>query len=268
MDLGPGFALDFILAVLFYLLYVLVPLLGVWLWRKCWRIWVLPLGLLWCVGFVFVPLIDHQRARLQAEAMWGLAILPDSIAIDGKVFVSDDTVRTPHTAIHRFNTPARAFGLYNRDKAAAALAAGPVDFADLRFFEHVPAPGEYKDRKTVETPQGTRVPVDYLMWSDFRGDEHVLLDMLNLPGVDTLPNDVSVDYAILEVQDPSAFDLRSARVLMLLPYASKSYYAWPFNPMVRRVYSAADYTTRRDIQLNLFCSNLSEQERDRCRRDM
>ncbi|MFL4471258.1 hypothetical protein ACERZ8_15735 [Tateyamaria armeniaca] len=268
MDIGAGIARHFIMGGLFYLLYLLVPLLGFWLWRKGLRFWVWPLALIWIAGFVLVPLVEYQRARLQAEANWSLAILPDSVPIDGKVFVSDDTVRTPHTAIHRFSEPAGSFGLYNREEMATALAAGPVDFADLRFFEHVPAPGEYKDRKTVETPPGTRVAADYLMLSHFRGPARAILDTITHPATDSLPNGFGVDYMIVDVSDPAAFDLSTARITMLLPYASKSYYAWPFNPMVRQVYSAADYATQRDIQLDLFCANLSEQKRDRCRRDM
>ncbi|MEO0381787.1 MAG: hypothetical protein AAF252_16080, partial [Pseudomonadota bacterium] len=98
--------------------------------------------------------------------------------------------------------------------------------------------------------------------------ERDLLHLLNHPSTDALPRHFGVDYVIVEVPDPAAFDLRTARIVMLLPYASKSYYTWPFNPFARKVYTAADYATRRDLQLDLFCAELSEDERDSCRRDL
>ena len=268
MDIGAEIARYFVLGGLFYLLYLAVPLLGLWLWHKQRRIWVWPLALIWFTGFVVVPFVEYQRAYQLAHTSWDLAVIPESIPIDGKVFVADDTARTPHTAIHRFSDPKGSFGLYNRPELAAQLVAGPVDFADLRFFEHIRTPGTYKDRSKVEVPEGTRVPADYLMLSHFRGDQRAIFGALDHPMVDEMPTNFSADYLILEVLDPAAFDLRRARIVMLLPYGSQSYYAWPFNPMVRKVYSAADYATRRDLQLNLFCAGLSEDDRDRCRRDM
>ncbi|MEO0379931.1 MAG: hypothetical protein AAF252_06640, partial [Pseudomonadota bacterium] len=217
MDLGTGFLTIFLLGGLFYLLYLLVPLLGFWLWRKGQAGWIWPLAIVWVLGVFVVPVVDFQRARLQSEEAWALAVLPDTVPIDGESFVTNDTVRTPHTAIQRFNAPGRMFGLFNWDETAAAVVAGPVDFADLRFFEHLPAPGECKDRKQVETSPGTRVSPDFLMLSNFHRPERDLLHLLNHPSTDALPRHFGVDYVIVEVPDPAAFDLRTARIVMLLP---------------------------------------------------
>ncbi|MEX0309949.1 MAG: hypothetical protein AB3N17_06840 [Tateyamaria sp.] len=267
VEFGPWFVLKPIFAGLIYLLYVLVPILGVWLWRRGKRGWAVGLAAAW-VLCATAPLLDQQRARLQAEAQWDLRVMPDTLPIDGRVFVSDDTVRTPHTAIHRFNAPEAVYGLYNLDETRAAFLAGPVDLGDLRYFEHVAAPGRYKDRRTVETPAGTRVTPDYMMLARFHGEGRALLYALKHPrGIDW-PEGFGAQFAIVTVDDPAAFDIRTAQMVMLVPYASESYYPAPFNPLVRKVYSAAPYSDQMALLIEYFCAGLDAETRDRCRRDI
>ena len=257
-----------VLAGLIYLLYLAVAVLVVWLWRRQRQGWAITLAIVWVLCAVLLPALDWQRARLQADAHWALRVMPDGFDIDGRTFLADDTVSTPHTAIHRFNAPEAVYGLYNADDSRAAMLAGPVDFKEFRVFQHVPAPGRYKDRQTAETPPGTRVNADYLMLSRFFGERKAVLHALQHPGGEPLPQRFGASFAILEVTDPAAFDLRSARVVMLVPHASESYYPAPFNPFVRKVYSAASYSDQMTLLMGYFCAGLDPDTKDRCRRDI
>ena len=268
VDLGPSFLLDFVVGLLFYALYLIVPVAGYLMWRRGRRVVPVVLAGLWVTGAVIVPWVDWNAARLQTQTHWDLRVMPDALPITGMSFLSDDTVRTPHNALNRFNAPGALYGLYNRKDSMEALRAGPVDLADFRFFEDVHAPGRYKERRTVEVPKGTRIAPDYIMLSGFFGDNRTMLNVMQHPDGHSFPPAFGARFAILEVDDPAAFDLSAARMVMLVPYASESYYTAPFFPLVRRVHSAVAYSDEMALLIRYFCSDLDAEARDKCRRDI
>lgn len=268
VDFGPSFIVNILVGALFYALYLIVPAVGYLLWRRGRRVVPMALAALWVTGAVIVPWVDWQAARLEARAHWDLRVMPEALPITGMSFLSDDTVRTPHNALNRFNDPGRLYGLYNRKESMAALRAGPVDFADFRFFENVHAPGRYKDRRTIDVPKGTRIAPDYIMLSGFFGDHRSMLSVMQHPEGHSFPPEFGAQFAILEVDDPAAFDLSAARMVMLVPYASESYYSAPFNPLMRRVYRAVPYSEEMALLIRYFCSDLDAETQDRCRRDI
>lgn len=268
VDFGPGFLVVPILAGLFYALYLIVPVLGYRLWRRGFRFAACGLAALWLVGAVIVPLVDWQGARVQTQAHWDMRVMPDDLPIAGKAFLTDDTVRTPHYALNRFNEPGALYGLYYARDSAAALTSGPVDLADFQYFQTLYEAGRYKDSRKIEIERGTRIAPDYMMLSGFSGAKPALLDTLSHPDGHRFPDGFGAEFAIVAVDDPAAFDLSAAKVVMLVPYASRSHYTPPFNPLVRRVHSAVSYSDKMSLLISYFCRDLDPEARDRCRRDI
>ncbi|MEL6619223.1 MAG: hypothetical protein AAFP16_10135 [Pseudomonadota bacterium] len=268
VDFGPEFIGRLIAIGAFYLLYLIVPVVAYLAWRRGLRVVSMGLAALWVSGAVLVPLIDYMQARQQAQNGWAMRVMPDTLPIDGMAFLSDDTVRTPDSALNMFNKPRALYGMYGRAATVEALLQGPVDLGDFRYFRHVHRPGVYKDRDTVEVPPDTRIDPDFIMLSRFWGDGRRVLQAMQHPAGAVFAPEFGARFAILEVADPAAFDLRTARVVMLVPYASASYHPPPYNPFVRDLYRAATYREEMALLMRYFCADVSEDRRDRCRREI
>ena len=57
-------------------------------------------------------------------------------------------------------------------------------------------------------------------------------------------------------------------MVMLVPYASESYYTAPFNPLVRRVHSAVCHSDEMALLIRYFCSDPDAEAKDKWRRDI